>query len=141
MSVAVIATFIPESSEPTAAIERYEDAYRAAEKAVAFCDTVKRGGIFAGGVVFVAALVAFQLSPAERSGFPVVSVVLIAFAVWLVLISQIVGTGFQVLGHLLKAAVDSDVNSSPFLSNAQRGKAMSLRKQPSIPDSISMKAA
>lgn len=141
MSAAVIATLVPESSEPTAAIERYEDAYRAAEKAVAFGDTVKRGGIFAGGVVFVAALVAFQLSSAERSGFPVVSVLLIAFAVWLVLISQIVGTGFQVLGHLLKAAVDSGVNSSPFLSNAQRAKAMSLRKQPSIANNISMRAA
>jgi hypothetical protein len=141
MSTAVISTLIPESSEPTAAIERYEDAYRAAEKAIAFCDTVKRGGIFAGGVVFVAAMVTFQLSPAERSGFPVISVLLIAFAVWLVLISQVVGTGFHVMGRLLKAAVDSGVNSSPFLSNAQRAKAMSLRKGPAIPESILTRTA
>jgi len=54
----------------------------------------------------------------------------------LVLISQILGMGFHVQGQLLKAALDSGVNSSPFLSNAQRARAMSLRRQPSVPDSI-----
>jgi hypothetical protein len=66
---------------------------------------------------------------------------LIAGAVLLVLLSQILGMGFHGQGQLLKAALDSDVNSSPFLSNAQRAKAMSLRRQPSVPDSIRLRAA
>jgi hypothetical protein len=141
MSVAVIPTRVPEFSESTAAIERYQAAYRAAETAVAFGETVRLGGIFLGGVVFVVALIAFQLSPAAHSGIPVVAVLLVACTVLVVLTSQILAMGFHVQGQLLKAALDSDVNSSPFLSNAQRAKAMSLRTQRSVPESIALKAA
>jgi len=136
MSVAVIPTRVPEFSESTAAIERYQGGYHEAETAVAFGETVRLGGIFLGGVVFVGALVELLSNPVERSGFPVVFVSLIASVVVLVLISQILGMGFHVQGQLLKAALDSGVNSSPFLSNAQRARAMSLRRQPSVPDSI-----
>jgi hypothetical protein len=136
MSAAVVTTLVPQSSESTAAIDRYQDAYRGAETALAFGEAVRLGGIFVGGVVFVGALVAFQLNPAERSGFPVVSVGLIACAVLLVLISQILGMGLRVQGQLLKATLDSDVNSSPFLSNAQRAKIMSLRKEASTVETI-----
>jgi hypothetical protein len=141
MSAAVITTFVPESSESTAAIERYEGAYRTAEAVVTFGETVRLGGILLGGVVLVGALVEFLLNPAERVGFPVVFASLIACAVLLVLVSQILGMGFHGQGQLLKAALDSDVNSSPFLSNAQRAKAMSLRKQPTVPASILPRAA
>ncbi|MGC2196014.1 MAG: hypothetical protein WA628_15160 [Terriglobales bacterium] len=141
MSAAVITTFVPESSESTAAIERYERGYRAAETVVTFGETVRLGGIFLGGVVLVGALVELLLNPAERFGFPVGFASLIACAVLLVLVSQVLGMGFQGQGQLLKAALDSDVNSSPFLSNAQRAKTMSLRRQPSVPDSIRLRAA
>ena len=141
MSAAVIPIRAREFSESMAAIERYQDAYREAERAVAFGETVRLGGIFLGGVVFVVALVAFQLSPAARSGFPMVSILLLACTVLLVLTSHVLGMGFHVQGKLLKAVLDSDVNSSPFLSNAQRAKAMSLRTQLSVPNSIALKAA
>jgi hypothetical protein len=132
MSAAVVTTLIPRSNDSTAAIERYQDAYRTAEAAVTFGETVRLAGIFVGGVVFVGALVAFQLGFAERSRFPGMAIWLIACAALLVLFSQIVAAGFHVQGHLLQAALDSDVNSSPFLSNPQRARAMSLRK-PSVP--------
>jgi hypothetical protein len=141
MSAAVITTFVPESSVSTAAIERYQDAYRAAETIVTFGETVKLGGIFLGGVVLVGGLVEFLLNPAERFGFPVVFAALMGSAILLVLISQILGMGFQAQGQSLIATLDSDVNSSPFLSNAQRAKAMRLRKQPPVPDSIPMRVA
>lgn len=141
MSAAVITTFVPESSESTAALERYQSAYRVAESVVTFGETVRLGGILLGGLVLVGALVEFLLNPAERFGFPVVFASLIACAVLLVLMSQVLGMGFHGQGHLLKAALDSNVNSSPFLSNAQRAKAMSLRKQPPVPDSIPLRAA
>jgi hypothetical protein len=141
MSAAVVTALIPESSESTFAIERYQDGYRAAQTAVTFSETVKLGGIVLGGVVFVGALVAYQFDPAERSGFPVAAVSMIAGAALLVLISQILGMAFGILGELLKATLDSDVNSSPFLSNAQRAKLMSLRRQPPVPDTIPLRAA
>jgi len=140
MSVAVIPTRVPKFSEPGAAIERYRDAYATAEKAVAFGETVRLGGIFLGGVVFVGALVELLSNPVERSGFPVAFVSLIASVVVLVLISQVLGMGLHVLGQLLKATLDSSVNSSPFLSNAQRAMAMSLSRRWPVPDSFPLAA-
>ncbi len=132
MSAAVVTTLVPQSNDSTAAIERYQDAYRTADAAVTFGETVRLAGIFAGGAVFVGALVAFQLGFAERSRFPAVAILLIACAALLVLISQIVAWGFHVQGNLLKAVLDSDVNSSPFLSDPQRARAMFLKK-PCVP--------
>jgi len=133
MGAAVITAFTPESTHSTAAIRRYQDGYRTAEEVVTFGQNVELGGIFAGGVVFVAGLVEFLLNPAEHHGFAVIFASLIACAVLLILISQILGTGLRGEGQLLKAALDSDVNSSPFLSNTQRARAMSLRERPSVP--------
>ncbi len=93
MSAAVVTTLIPRSNDSTAAIERYQDAYRTAEAAVTFGETVRLAGIFVGGVVFVGALVAFQLGFAERSRFPGMAIWLIACAALLVLFSQIVACG------------------------------------------------
>jgi len=133
MSAAVITAFTPESTQSTAAIRRYQDGYRMAEAVVNSGQTVELGGIVAGGVVLVAGLVEFLLNPAEHHGFAVIFASLIACAVLLILISQILAMGLRGEGHLLKAALDSDVNSSPFLSNTQRARAMSLRERPLIP--------
>ena len=141
MSTAAVTTLVPESNESTAAIERYRAAYGEADAAVAFAETVKLGGIFVAGVVFVGALLVFQAIPSERSGFPTVSVLLIVFAALLILISQVVGSGFHLQSELLKAAVDADVNSSPFLSNGQRARVMGLRKQPTAADIVGLRAA
>jgi len=133
MSAAVITTFTPKSSDATAAIARYRDGYQAAESVVTFSQTVKLGGIFLAGVVFMVGLVEFVLNPTEHHGFPLIFALLVACAVWLALVSQIVAIGLRGEGHLLRAALDSDVNSSPFLSNAQRALAMSLRERPPVP--------
>jgi len=133
MSAAVITTLTPESTDSTAAIRRYQDGYRVGDLVVNFGQTVKLGGIFAGGVVFVAGLVEFILNPAEHRGFGVIFASLIAGAVLLILLSQILAMGLRGEGQLLRAALDSDVNSSPFLSNTQRARAMSLRKRPPVP--------
>jgi hypothetical protein len=140
MSNAAITTLVRESSESATAMERYQDAYGTADAATAFAETVKLGGIFVAGVAFVGALVVFQSIPDERSSFPVISALLIACAALLVLVSQVIGAGLHTQGELLKATLDSDVNSSPFLSNAQRARVMGLRKQPSAPAIIQPKA-
>jgi hypothetical protein len=133
MSVAVITALTPQSSDATAAITRYQDAYQSAETVVRFSRTVKLGGIFLAGVVYMVGLVEFILNPREHVGFPVIFALLVACAVWLALLSQAVAMGLRGEGQLLKAALDSDVNSSPFLSNSQRALAMSLRKRPPTP--------
>ena len=133
MSAAVITTFDTQFSDSTAAIKRYQDGYREADAVITFGQTVKLGGIFVGGVIFVAGLVEFILNSVEHSGFPVVFASLIACAVFLILISQILAMGLRGEGQLLRAALDSDVNSSPFLSNTHRARAMSLRKRPPVP--------
>jgi hypothetical protein len=136
MSAAVITTFTPESSDSTAAIKRYQNGYSAAEAVVTFGTNLKLGGIFAGGVVLVGGLIEFLLNPADQGGFPMVFASAIACAVVLVLISQIVAVGLRGEGQLLQAALDGDVNSSPFLSNAQRALAMSLRRKPPVPECL-----
>ena len=141
MSAAVVTSFAPVFNESTAAVDRYQRAYRAAETVAMFGERVRLGGIVLGGVVFMSGLVESLLNRAEHFGFPVVFASMAAGAVLLVLVSQIVGMGFHAQGQLLKAAVDTDVNTSPFLSNAQRAKAMALRKQPAVPQDIRMKAA
>lgn len=135
------ATFTTETYESVAAIERYQNSYRAAEKEIAFGESIWFAGIVVGGVILVASLVEFLLNPAEHHGFPVVFASLIACAVLVVLVSQVMGTAIRGQGQLLSAAVDFDVNSSPFLSNAQRARAMRLRKPATMPEPIRMRAA
>lgn len=141
MSTAVVIPFAPQSNENTAVMERYQDAYRMAETAIDFGETVRLGGIFLAGVIFLGSLVAFQLNPAERSGFPVVTVSLMACAVLVVLMAHVWSLVFRVQGHLLKAAADSAVHSSPFLSNAHRIEAMSLPRLETPVTSIRENAA
>ena len=136
MSAAVITAIDTQSNDSTAAIKRYQDSYRVADGVVTFGQSVKLAGIFVGGVIFVAGLVEFILNPAEHQGFAVVFASLAACAVLLILISQILSMGLHGQGQLLRAALDSDVNSSPFLSNPQRAQAMSLRKRPPVPKCV-----
>ncbi|MBZ5646611.1 MAG: hypothetical protein LAN37_05235 [Acidobacteriia bacterium] len=130
MSTAVIIPFAPQTTETTAAMERYEHGYSVSRMTSGFGETIRLVGISLAGALWLCALVAYQAIPAERSGFPVVSVSLIAAALWIVLVSRVVGAGFRVQAQLLEAAVDSAVTASPFLSNPQRLEVMSLRKPP-----------
>jgi len=133
MSAAVITTFTPESSDATATITRYQHGYEAAGAIVRFSQTVKLGGIFLSGVVLMVGVVEFILNPIEHHRFPLIPALLAACAICLVLASQAVAMGLRGEGQLLKAALDQDVNSSPFITNAQRALAMSLRKRPPVP--------
>ncbi len=128
MASAVIIPFAPEASESAAARKRYEGAYRVAERTISFGETVRLGGLFLAGVTWMGAVVAFQASPAERSGFPVVTASLIAAAVLVILIAHVLSMLVRAQAHLLVAAVDTAVSASPFLSNAQRLEVMSLGK-------------
>jgi uncharacterized membrane protein len=125
MSTAKVIPFASHSVESTAVMERYREAYQTAERAAEFAETVKFLGIFLAGLIFVAALMVFQSSPAERSGFPVVSAWLIAGGVLVVLASHLWSTVLRVQARMLEVATDSAVNSSLLLSHPQRTKVVS----------------
>lgn len=122
MGTARVIPFTSDSVESRSVMERYREAYQTAERATDFAETVKLVGIFLAGLIFVAAVMVFQSSPAERSGFPVVSAWLIAGAVLVVLASHLWSLVFRIQGRMLEAAIDAAVNSSPLLSNAQRAR-------------------
>jgi uncharacterized membrane protein len=125
MSTARVIPFTSESLESTAVMERYREAYQTAERAIDFAETLKLSGIFLAGLIFIAALMVFQSSPAERSGFPVASAWLVAGAAFVVLASHLWSLVFRVQGRMLEAAIDSAVNSSLLLSSAQRTRVIS----------------
>ena len=126
---ATILPFAPESKESAGAIKRYRDAYRVARTTADFAETVKRGGIFVGGVLVVAATIAYQLTRAWHSGFPGTPLVLLACALFAVLAAHVWEKIFLAQGCLLEMNVDAAVHSSPFLSHTQRAALMSLRQE------------
>ncbi|MBZ5650026.1 MAG: hypothetical protein LAO18_06035 [Acidobacteriia bacterium] len=125
MSTARVIPFTSDSVENIPVVERYREAYQTAEEVTGFAETVKLCGIFLAGLIFVAAVVVYQSIPAERSGFPVTSAWLIAGAVLVILASHLWSMVFRIQAWMLEVAIDSAVNSSPLLSNAQRARVKS----------------
>lgn len=100
---------------------RYTDAYRVAKAIIGLGNTVKLVAFLAAAVIFLASL------RVESSFFGGASIV---FGLFLALIigggGFILGTLLSAQGQVLKATVDTAVNSSPFLQNEQRAQIMSL---------------
>jgi hypothetical protein len=126
MNTATVLSFGKERVEPTAAMERYEHVYRVAEQTIDFGETVRLAGIFLGGVLIIAGIIAYQMNRAEQSGFPGVSLVLGACAIAVVLVAHVLDRYFRAQGHLLEMGTDGAVHSSPFLTNAQRTEVMGM---------------
>jgi len=128
MSNANILSFVNESSERKGAAERYESMYRIVEKTRRFADTVQLGGIFAGGVLLVAAIVSYQVVRAEHLGYPAAAWVLIGLAVFAPLAGHIWSRIFVAQAGILEATIDSAVNTSPFLFDVERVEMMNLHQ-------------
>ena len=128
MSPANILSFVTESSERKAAVERYESMYGMVEKTRRFADTIRLGGIFAGGMLVVAATVAYEVVRAQHLGRPVAAWTLIAFAIFVPLVTHIWSRFFVAQACLLEATIDSAVNSSPFLIDVERSDVMRLHE-------------
>ena len=130
MSTATILPFSAESSESTAAMERYRQAYQVARTIADFAEKAKFTGLVLGGVLVVASSLAGQWSWARNSGFSLsLSLSLLACSVFPVLAGYLWEKVLQALGRLVEMSVDSAVNSSPFLSDAQRASAMFVRQE------------
>lgn len=119
----------PESSEGKNASARYEDAYLHAGRVVQAGDAIQTAGWILGGLIFCGAVFAAHTVTVVETraadwlppGGLTIGAVIAVFLFWLV------GILVGARGQHLKASLDSAVNSSPFLSNAQRAKVMSLR--------------
>ena len=97
---------------------RYLDAYRAARLTCGFGTLIKVMGIILGVLIF------FSSSEIGGSSGAVGGLV-VGGAIGL--LSFCFGLMVSALGQILKAALDSAVNSSPFLTHAEQATIMSMR--------------
>jgi hypothetical protein len=108
-------------------LSRYRDGYRIARTAVVLGRLIQVLGVLLGLLIVVGAFAAMgALRQEPRGGIVELLLGLFlgggAFALFFVL-----GVILSSLGQLKKAALDSAVNSSPFLTNEERAEVMSLR--------------
>ena len=118
------------SSHAPKTMTRYKDAYLVARVTVGIGKTVKALGLLLGGVVFLAGL-GFAMTSGSRTeaalimslGVFVSAFVLSAF---IATVFYILGVLIAMQGEVLKATLDSAVNSSPFLTDEQRAVVQSV---------------
>ncbi len=109
----------PTQQENESILTRYQDGYRAAKLINGFGQACKVVGLSLGGLIFLACASASSISNiAVVMGLVLGSIV--GFAGWAI------GVMISAQGQIAKATLDTAVNSSPFLSNEERAKIMSL---------------
>lgn len=101
---------------------RYRDAYTVATTVVGFGYTIKGLGILVGGVFALAGLV--MSSNGGAGIFPAIAA--FAFAIVSGLLIYLCGVFVSAQGQVLRAMLDTAVNTSPFLDDGARASAMSL---------------
>jgi hypothetical protein len=122
----------PLSSEVRSLTKRYRDAYRVAGFIVGVGDFFKIAGIVLAALIGIGTLVVAGQTRNDQQQIAifVVGIVIAAFAGGVLFLF---GVLVAAQGQLLKASLDSAVNTSPFLTNQDRAKIMAL-PEPS-PDS------
>jgi len=111
------------SADFSEAVERrYRDAYVIAATIVGFGDTIKALGIAFGALLLVAALVIAT----KGVGGVLVALVIAAAAIGAGIVLYFLGIVVAAQGQILKALLDTAVNSSPFLSDSARAGIMTL---------------
>jgi|SRR5882724_2279625 len=116
-----------DSGAAAAIIKRYRDAYLVARTTVGIGSLMKTLGITLGGLICLVSLIlVFQMRVGEI--LFIACIVAIAFGIFLGMLLFILGVLISAQGQILKASLDSAVNTSPLLSNEQRTTIMSLPK-------------
>jgi hypothetical protein len=108
--------------ENASILRRYQDGYRVAKLINGFGHTCKVVGIILGGLIVLGCAMAASESSFAAVTVPIGLVVgsILGFIGWAV------GVMISALGQIVKATLDTAVNSSPFLSNEERAQIMSL---------------
>jgi hypothetical protein len=111
----------PDTGRPTGISNRYTDAYRVASAIIAFGTIVKVTGAL---VALSIALAGFASADGPFGSSALIGGVLVAvitgFVFW------IVGVFVTAQGQLLRASLDTAVNSSPLLSNIEKARIMGV---------------
>ena len=120
--------FQTETVEAKALLSRYWDAYLVARMTVGLGEIIKVIAVVFAVLIMLAALLIAGQASQSSGGTAVVTFFLGVIG------AAFVGGQFYLLGiivmaqgQILKASLDSAVNSSPFLQNEQRAKIMSLK--------------
>jgi len=111
------------SETPRNLKKRYSDAYLVSKVTVSFGNLIKIVGVLVAGVIIVGAL--FMAS--QGAGVFVVGGIVVAGLSGLLF--YLLGVLVAANGQVLQATLDSAVNSSPFLTDADRAEIMSLTMQ------------
>jgi hypothetical protein len=116
-----------ESSVAPRVMSRYADAYRVARATAAVGTAIKVSGALLGLLIgFGLFLAVDALGQGPRGGL--IGLLLgLFFGVATFALFYVLGVVLSSFGQLKKSALDSAVNTSPFLTNEQRAEVMSLR--------------
>lgn len=116
-----------ESAEAKALKKRYWDAYIVARTTVNLGTGIKILGLLLGVIIFLIILALANNQIRYSRDAPLIGAIIggvWGVSVWVIFF--ILGVLVSAQGQILKASLDGAVNSSPFLTNEQRAKIMSL---------------
>ncbi len=113
------------SAQSSALTTRYRDAYTVANVTVGFGTIIKVVGVIIGVIL---AYFGFTIAGPGRANDPsaLFGIILIALGVVVGALFYVIGILVSAQGQILKATLDSAVNTSPFLEDEHRTKIMSL---------------
>jgi hypothetical protein len=113
------------SRQVSALMKRYRDAYIVARVTNGFGGMIKSAGVI---IAVLLVLLGFMIASNSRPSDPmaILGIVGIVFGIITGALFYIIGVLVSAQGQILKASLDSAVNSSPFLANEHRAKIMSL---------------
>jgi hypothetical protein len=112
-------------NQVSAVMKRYKDAYTVARVTNAFGGVIKATGIIIGGLL---ALIGFMVASSSGPRDPVSILGIAGIVVGIIAgaLFFIIGVLVSAQGQILKASLDSAVNTSPFLMKEHRAQIMSL---------------
>lgn len=116
---------IAKSSQLSELMNRYKDSYLVARATNGFGRAIKAVGTIIGVLITLIGLMA-QGEGARDATSRIIGLVTIVFGIFAGTLLYIIGVLVSAQGQILKASLDSAVNSSPFLTNEYKAKIMSL---------------
>ena len=114
-----------ETSQAQKMTSRYKDAYRVGRAIVGVGDVIKVLGGALAAIIFIGALYANTQVRGEIG--VAIMIVAIGFAAFAGVLFFVMGTLIAAQGQILKATLDSAINSSPFITDDNRAEIMSLK--------------
>lgn len=114
-----------ETPEARRMTERYKDAYRLGRAIVGVGAVIKFLGALLAAIIVGGALYANSAVRTE-TGLAIL-IVGIAFAGFVGILLYLLGVIVSAQGQILKAVLDTGINTSPFLTDDHRAEIMSLR--------------